>query len=115
MGLVKRLMGEREQRRPAKMQAVWRNTVLAASSNTISVDGKRYFPPDDVKWEYLRPSDKETVCLWKGRAGYYDVEIDGQRNPAAAWVYPNPQPAAAELKDHVAFWKGVKVRSVDDA
>ena len=115
MGFVQRLMGEREQRRAARMQAVWKETVLAESANTLSVDGRRYFPPDDVKWEFLRPSDKESVCLWKGHAGYYDVEIDGQRNPAAAWVYSNPQPAAAELKDHVAFSKKVKVRSVDDA
>ena len=30
-------------------------------------------------------------------------------NPDAVWYYPAPYEAAAEIKDRVAFWKGVQV------
>jgi uncharacterized protein (DUF427 family) len=37
--------------------------------------------------------------------------VDGQVNADAAWYYPDPKPAAASIKGHVAFWKGVKVET----
>lgn len=114
MGLLKRYLRGGEAGETTTILAVWRDTVLAESDNTISVDGKRYFPPEDVNWQFLSSSEKETVCLWKGRAGYYDVDVDGQLKRDAAWVYPDPSPAAAELKDHVAFARGVKLRPVDN-
>jgi uncharacterized protein (DUF427 family) len=30
-------------------------------------------------------------------------------NPDAAWYYPAPKDAAAEIADRVAFWRGVTV------
>lgn len=59
--------------------------------------------------EYFSDSDKTTVCGWKGTANYYDVKVDGETNPGAAWYYSTPQDAAKEIKDYVAFWGGVKV------
>jgi uncharacterized protein (DUF427 family) len=52
-----------------------------------------------------------TRCPWKGVASYDDILVDGRRNPDGAWYDPVPSSAAAEIKDHVAFWHGVKVRS----
>jgi len=69
----------------------------------------RYFPPDAIRKEYFKPSTRHTVCPWKGTASYYDVEVNGKRNEGAAWYYPEPKPAASQIKDHVAFWKGVEV------
>lgn len=89
--------------------ATWNGVVVAQSDDTEMVEGNHYFPIDSVKSEYLRPSDKETVCPWKGTASYYTLEVDGQQNPDAAWFYPQPKDAAAEIKDHVAFWRGVIV------
>ena len=100
---------------PTRWQAVWKDTVLADSDATIVVDGNHYFPPDSVNWELLQASDKRTVCPWKGQAGYHTIAVDGDRNEAAAWVYSQPKPAAADLKDRVAFWRGVKVRPVGSA
>ncbi|HET9117858.1 MAG TPA: DUF427 domain-containing protein [Pseudonocardiaceae bacterium] len=97
------------------MQAVWNGAVIAQSDRTVVVEGNHYFPPNDVAAEYLEPSDKRTVCPWKGKASYYDVVVDGQRNGAAAWYYPGPKPAAHQIKDHVAFWHGVKVKPVPNA
>jgi len=92
-------------------KAIWNNAVLAESDNTVVVEGNHYFPPDAINREYFRESAAHTVCGWKGTASYYDVVVDGQVNEQAAWYYPNPQSAAANIKDHVAFWKGVKVEA----
>jgi uncharacterized protein (DUF427 family) len=91
------------------VKATWNNAVLAQSEDTVVVEGNHYFPPDAVKREYFQESSTHTVCPWKGRASYYNVVVDGQVNKDAAWYYPEPKPAASEIKDHVAFWRGVKV------
>lgn len=90
-------------------QAVVDDVVVAESSDTVRVEGNHYFPPDTVNWDLLEPSDRTSVCYWKGTANYYDVVVDGERLPAAAWTYKTPSPAAEQIKDHIAFWHGVKV------
>jgi uncharacterized protein (DUF427 family) len=90
-------------------KAVWNGAVLAESNRTVVVEGNQYFPRDSVRAEFFQPSDTHTVCPWKGTASYHHVEVNGERNPDAAWYYPDPKPAAAQIKDYVAFWKGVRV------
>ena len=90
-------------------KAIWENVVVAESDRTVEIEGNQYFPADSVHLEYLRPSEHHTVCPWKGTASYYHLEADGKRNENAAWYYPDPKTAAAEIKDHIAFWKGVRV------
>lgn len=91
------------------MKAIWNNTVLAESGDTVVVEGNHYFPSDAVNREYFQDSNTHTVCPWKGTASYYNVVVNGEVNKDAAWFYPDPKPAAAEIKDRVAFWRGVKV------
>ena len=91
------------------MKATWNNAVIAQSDDTVVVEGNHYFPPDSIEQEHLRENTQHTVCPWKGLASYYDVAVNGQVNPGAAWYYPDPKPAASEIKDYVAFWHGVKV------
>jgi uncharacterized protein (DUF427 family) len=91
------------------MRAVWNGAVLADSDKTIVVEGNHYFPPNSVNREYLQESNAHTTCSWKGQASYYSVKVDGQVNRDAAWYYSDPKPAAAQIKDYVAFWRGVKV------
>ena len=90
-------------------QARWKDTVIAESDKTIFIEGNIYFPPDSLRSEHLRASSNKTVCVWKGLASYYDVVVKGEVNHSAAWTYPDPSPAAMELKNYVAFWKGVQV------
>jgi uncharacterized protein (DUF427 family) len=90
-------------------KAMWDGAVLAESNATIEVEGNQYFPPDAVRKEYFKPSATHTVCPWKGTASYFDVEVNGKRNAGAAWFYPEPNPAAKQIKGYVAFWKGVTV------
>ena len=90
-------------------KAIWEDVVLAESNQCVEVEGNQYFPPDTIQQEYFKPSAAHTVCPWKGTASYYDLEVNGKRNPGAAWYYPEPKPAANQIKGYVAFWKGVKV------
>ncbi|NCP11774.1 MAG: DUF427 domain-containing protein [Sphingomonadales bacterium] len=91
------------------VKATWNGTVIAASDDTIVVEGNHYFPRESVRDEYLRDSATISHCPWKGTAHYYDIEAGGARNGDAAWYYPDPKEAAAEIKDRIAFWKGVAV------
>lgn len=89
--------------------ATWNGAVIARSDDTEIVEGNHYFPADAVKTEYFKDSPQSTTCPWKGEASYYDVVVEGEVNSAAAWYYPAPKAAASNIKDHVAFWKGVEV------
>ncbi len=91
------------------MKASWNGTTIAESENTVVVDGNHYFPQDSLNMDYFQPSTHTTVCGWKGTASYFDVVVDGQTNQQAAWCYVEPKPEAANIKGHVAFWKGVEV------
>ena len=91
------------------MKAIWNNSVIAESDDTIIVEGNHYFPKDAVKKELLKPSDTHTVCSWKGTASYYSLQVNGATNEDAAWYYEDPKEAAKQVKDRIAFWKGVKV------
>lgn len=96
------------------MRATWNGAVLAESSDTVVVEGNQYFPPGSLRRELLIRSDKHTRCPWKGEASYYDIVVGDAVNRTAAWYYPDPFPAAAEIRDHVAFWQGVRVEEVAD-
>lgn len=91
------------------MKAIWKDTILAQSNNTKEVEGNQYFPPESINEELFTRSTTETTCPWKGEARYYNIHVGDQRNDDAAWFYPEPKEAAKEIKDHVAFWKGVEV------
>ncbi len=90
-------------------KATWNGKVLAESDKTEVVDGNHYFPMDSINKEYFKESNTTTVCGWKGTANYYTVEVDGQANNDCAWYYADPKPEAANIKNHVAFQKGVQV------
>ena len=91
------------------MKASWNGTVLAESDDTVIVEGNHYFPADSIRAEFFADSASHTICPWKGTASYKDVVVAGERNPDAAWYYPDPKPAARKIKNHVAFWRGVEV------
>jgi len=92
-------------------KAIWEGVTIAESNQTEIVEGNHYFPPDSVVRQYLKPSTTITTCPWKGKANYYSLQVEDKTNPDAAWYYPNPSKAAAQIKDHVAFWRGVKVET----
>ena len=90
-------------------KAMWNGAVIAESDHCVVVEGNQYFPADSVKREHLRDSDTHTVCSWKGTASYYDVVVGGKTNKDAAWYYAEPKDAAAQIRNCIAFWRGVTV------
>lgn len=91
------------------MKAIWKDAVVAESDKTVVIEGNHYFPPESIRTEYFRESATHTTCSWKGVASYYSIQVGAEVNKDAAWYYPEPKQAAAEIKDHVAFWRGVEV------
>ena len=92
-------------------KATWNDAVLAESDQTVIVEGNHYFPMEAVNDEYLTSATATSSCPWKGTANYFDVVVDGEINRGAAWIYRDPKPAAADIRDYVAFWRGVKVEA----
>jgi len=91
------------------VQARWNGAVIAQSDDTVIVEGNHYFPPEAVDADVLRPSATTSVCPWKGTARYYSLAVGGKENRDAAWFYPDPKPAAGQIRGRIAFWKGVEV------
>ena len=91
------------------MKATWNGSIIAKSEDTIVIEGNHYFPEDSIEKAFFKPNPKTTFCSWKGTAHYFDVVVDGESNPAAAWYYPEPMEAASEIQNYVAFWGGVEV------
>ena len=91
------------------MKAVWNDTVIAESDDTVVVEGNHYFPPDSIKSEYFHKTETSTSCPWKGMASYYSVTVNGKTNTDCAWYYAVPSKEAEKIKDRVAFWNGVQI------
>jgi uncharacterized protein (DUF427 family) len=92
-----------------KVKAIWNNQVIAESDKTIIVERNHYFPYDAVNHEFLKKTEHHTICPWKGEASYYSLEVNGQTNENAAWYYPVPKEEAKQIKNYIAFWRGVEV------
>ena len=91
-------------------KAIWNGETIAESDETIVVEGNHYFPRVAVRDDVLVPSETTSHCPWKGIARYHSLAVGGATNRDAAWYYPDPKAPAAEIKDRIAFWKGVEVR-----
>ncbi len=92
-----------------KYKAIWNNQVIAESNETKEIEGNKYFPPESINKQFFVNTETHTTCPWKGQASYYSLEVDGKVNQDAAWYYPEPSALAKEIKNYVAFWKGVEV------
>jgi uncharacterized protein (DUF427 family) len=90
-------------------KAIWNGVTLAESDRFEVVEGNIYFPPDTINRQYFKESDTHTICGWKGQASYYNIVVNGEANRDAAWYYPTPKQAAENIKDYIAFWRGVRV------
>ena len=91
------------------MKAIWNNTVIAESDDTVLVEGNYYFPESSLKREFTTFSNHKTSCAWKGQANYYSLIVNGDMLADAVWYYPDPKPEAEMVRGRVAFWNGVKV------
>ncbi len=72
-----------------------------------------YIPRDDVRLDYLAPTERHSHCRFKGDADYWAVKVGERSASNSAWSYPDPLPAAKSIKDYVAFYAHVVVATVD--
>lgn len=93
-------------------RASWNGEILAESIEIKEIEGNIYFPPNSLNKQFFKEIEAHTTCPWKGKASYYNIDVNGKINKMAAWYYPNPSPLAKEIKNYVAFWKGVEVTEV---
>jgi uncharacterized protein (DUF427 family) len=63
-----------------------------------------YLPPEDVRLDLLRRSDKTSRCPYKGTAGYWSAEIGGRRHDDIAWDYLTPIPEAVRIAGLISFY-----------
>ncbi len=91
------------------MKAIWNNKIIAESNDTVVIENNHYFPHESINKEFFEQSDLHSVCPWKGKASYYTLEVDGKQNRDAAWFYPEASEQAKDIKNYVAFWRGVQV------
>ncbi|WP_339702939.1 DUF427 domain-containing protein [uncultured Marixanthomonas sp.] len=91
------------------MKAIWNETILAESDDTIVIENNHYFPPNTINEQYFTKSESHSHCPWKGQASYYTLNVGGEKNPDAAWFYPEASHAAKSIEGYIAFWKGVEV------
>lgn len=83
--------------------------ILAKSSSSLflletSLRMRYYLPPECIKWEYLEQSSTETVCPYKGVAGYYDVMLNGKRHKDLVWYYRDPVRESAPVAGYLCFY-----------
>jgi len=91
------------------VRALYKETVIAESDDTVVVEGDHCFAIADVNRPYLQDSSSHTTCSGKGEASSYSVMADGDWNADAAWHDPVSNDGAKEIRDRVAFWRDVKV------
>lgn len=96
------------------IRAVWNGVVLAEAARTVRLEGNDYFPAAALRRQFFTDSSVTSHCPWKGTAHYYTVTVDGHVNAEAGWYYPSPHPRAQQIKDHVAFWNGVRIERDDE-
>ena len=63
-----------------------------------------YLPAEDWLPGCLEPAAGTSLCEWKGVADYRDVVAGGVRAARAAWTYPTPVAAYADLARAVAVY-----------
>ena len=91
------------------LKIIFNNKIIAETKRAFRVletshPPVYYFPPEDVRTEFLTKAAGESFCEWKGRAGYYDLQVGEKSVANAAWFYANPAASFAKIKNHIAFY-----------
>jgi uncharacterized protein (DUF427 family) len=99
----------RLERLSARLRVIFGNQAIA---DTIS--GYRvletshppvyYLPPGDIAQSYLKTAAGSSWCEFKGLAKYWSLDVDDKQSEKAAWSYPSPSPAFAEIAGYLAFY-----------
>jgi uncharacterized protein (DUF427 family) len=89
------------------LMTAWLGELRLARSNACLIVDEQdhglavYFPESAVDFSRLTPSDRRTVCPFKGQAVYW--RVSDTPGPDIAWSYPEPFPQVARLAGYLAF------------
>ncbi|MGQ9490860.1 MAG: DUF427 domain-containing protein [Anaerolineae bacterium] len=91
------------------VQVIFNGTLIADTRRALRVletshPPVYYIPPEDVRMEYLRPTQRATYCEFKGRAMYYTIAVGNVIAEHAAWCYPEPAAGYEAIAGHIAFY-----------
>ena len=78
-----------------------KHAVLLRESNLLPV---YYFPPEDVRSEFLEPTDQHTRCPYKGEASYWTIRVGDRVAENAMWGYQDPLPGREDIRGYRAFY-----------
>ena len=82
--------------------------IIAQGSESDSVrifEGAWYFPPESVKMEHLKISERTYTCPYKGMCYWIDLEMpDGRMARNVAWVYREPKPDYEFIQGQIGFY-----------
>ena len=103
---------------PHRVRVRFAGRIIADSARALllreaSYDPVAYIPRQDVDKALLAPTERKTLCPYKGEASYYSIHadgVDGDRGGGgriaenAVWSYEQPLPDVAEIAGHLAFY-----------
>jgi uncharacterized protein (DUF427 family) len=94
---------------PGTVRVTFNGKIVVESANVLTLQEANYppvfyFPRQDARMEYFKPTGRSTMCPYKGRAAYFSLEVDGSTSFDAAWSREAPYPVAAQLDQHFAFY-----------
>ncbi|MCP2331706.1 DUF427 domain-containing protein [Actinoalloteichus caeruleus] len=104
-----------DTRRSSRLVRVWAGSLLIAETRRpvalfeTGLPVRWYVPREDVASEFLVPAERVTMCPYKGRAGYFDLEAPEVSGAEVAWTYPLPLAEAAAVAGYLCF-AGPRVR-----
>jgi uncharacterized protein (DUF427 family) len=91
-----------------RVRAIVQGETIVDSLHAVVVAGPGYlpvyyFPPEDVRADFLKPSNHRSRHSSLGEATHSHLAIAGKRIENAAWSYANPLSSAERIKGFVAF------------
>ena len=104
--------------RPPRLEPVLKSLRIVLAGRTVAStnSGYRvletshppvyYLPPAAFTGCALEPAAGRSFCEWKGEARYWSLRVGEHLAERAAWSYPDPVPAFADLRDHLAVYAG---------
>ena len=94
---------------PRRIRVLFAGVTVADSSRCLRIletshPPTYYIPPQDVRMDLLRPTDRRSFCEFKGSARYWSLRVGDREARDCAWSYPRPTPGYEALRDHLAFF-----------
>lgn len=92
-----------------RLQAIYQGETVADTERGFRVletshPPAYYFPPEDVRLTFLKPTSRQGYCEWKGRYQYYDVQVGEQVSTQGAWLLTETTPSFTEIQGYFSFF-----------